>query len=134
MHTDAGIVGLGEPVLEGHCTSVEAVLREFEEYLIGKDPMLIEHHLQALYRGGFYRGGPLMLSAISAIAYILSLIPLKYFPASEVSVFNLLITVFGVVMSGIVLGESIFRLNYLIALVLIALGILAVNRKQGNGA
>ena len=76
----------------------------------------------------------LMLSAISAIAYILSLIPLKYFPASEVSVFNLLITVFGVVMSGIVLGESIFRLNYLIALVLIALGILAVNRKQGNGA
>ena len=67
MHTDTDIIGLGEPVLEGHCTSVEAVIREFEEYLIGKDPMQIEHHVQALYRGGFYRGGPLMLSAISGI-------------------------------------------------------------------
>lgn len=67
MYTDTDLVGLGEPVLEGHCTSVEAVVREFEEYLIGKDPMQIEHHVQALYRGGFYRGGPLMLSAISGI-------------------------------------------------------------------
>lgn len=67
MHTDCEIIGLGEPVLEGHCTSVEAVIREYEEYLIGKDPMQIEHHLQALYRGGFYRGGPLMMSAISGI-------------------------------------------------------------------
>lgn len=67
MYTDTDLVGLGEPVLEGHCTSVEAVVREFEDYLIGKDPMRIEHHVQALYRGGFYRGGPLMLSAISGI-------------------------------------------------------------------
>ncbi|MBR5295600.1 MAG: galactonate dehydratase [Clostridia bacterium] len=67
MHTDTDIYGLGEPVLEGHCNSVEAVLEEYSEYLIGKDPMQIEHHLQALYRGGFYRGGPLMLSAISGI-------------------------------------------------------------------
>lgn len=62
MYTDTDLVGLGEPVLEGHCTSVEAVVREFEDYLIGKDPMQIEHHVQALYRGG-----PLMLSAISGI-------------------------------------------------------------------
>ncbi len=67
MYTDTDIYGLGEPVLEGHCNAVEAVIREFEEYLIGKDPMQIEHHVQALYRGGFYRGGPLMLSAISGI-------------------------------------------------------------------
>ena len=67
MYTDTDLVGIGEPVLEGHCTSVEAVVREFEDYLIGKDPMQIEHHVQALYRGGFYRGGPLMLSAISGI-------------------------------------------------------------------
>ena len=71
----------------------------------------------------------LALSAISAVAYILSLIPLKHFPASEISVFNLLITVFGVVMSGIVLGENIFRYNYLISLLLISIGILAVNYK-----
>ena len=79
MHTDAGIIGLGEPVLEGHCNSVEAVLREFEEYLIGKDPMMIEHHLQALYRGGFYRGGPLMMSAISGIEQAMWDIKGKYY-------------------------------------------------------
>lgn len=67
MYTDTDIVGLGEPVLEGHNKSVEAVVREFEDYLIGKDPMQIEHHIQSLYKGGFYRGGPLMMSAISGI-------------------------------------------------------------------
>ena len=67
MYTDTDIIGLGEPVLEGHCNAVEAIIKEYEEYLIGKDPMQIEHHVQALYRGGFYRGGPIMLSAISGI-------------------------------------------------------------------
>lgn len=79
MHTDTDLYGLGEPVLEGHCTSVEAVIREFEEYLIGKDPMQIEHHVQALYRGGFYRGGPLMLSAISGIEQAMWDIKGKYY-------------------------------------------------------
>ncbi len=79
LHTDWGIVGLGEPVLEGHCTSVEAVLREFEDYLIGKDPLQIEHHVQVLYKGGFYRGGPLMLSAISGIEQALWDIKGKYY-------------------------------------------------------
>ncbi|MBE6584417.1 MAG: galactonate dehydratase [Ruminococcaceae bacterium] len=79
MHTDSGIVGLGEPVLEGHCNSVEAVIREFEEYLIGKDPMMIEHHVQALYRGGFYRGGPIMMSAISGIEQAMWDIKGKYY-------------------------------------------------------
>lgn len=81
MYTDTDIIGLGEPVLEGHCTSVEAVIKEFEEYLIGKDPMQIEHHLQALYRGGFYRGGPLMLSAISGIEQAMWDIKGKYYNA-----------------------------------------------------
>ncbi len=79
MYTDTDIVGLGEPVLEGHCTSVEAVVREFEDYLIGKDPREIEHHMQALYRGGFYRGGPLMLSAISGIEQAMWDIKGKYY-------------------------------------------------------
>ena len=79
MYTDKDIVGLGEPVLEGHCTSVEAVIKEFEEYLIGKDPMQIEHHVQALYKGGFYRGGPLMLSAISGIEQAMWDIKGKYY-------------------------------------------------------
>ena len=79
MHTDTDIYGLGEPILEGHATSVEAAVREFEEYLIGKDPMMIEHHLQALYRGSFYRGGPIMLSAISGIEQAMWDIKGKYY-------------------------------------------------------
>ena len=79
MYTDTDIYGLGEPVLEGHCNAVEAVIREYEEYLIGKDPMQIEHHVQALYRGGFYRGGPLMLSAISGIEQAMWDIKGKYY-------------------------------------------------------
>jgi len=72
------------------------------------------------------------LAAFAAFAYVLSLVPLKYFPASEVSVFNLLITVFGVVMSAIVLGEDIFRINYLVSLVLIVVGILLINYRKRN--
>lgn len=72
----------------------------------------------------------LMLIAISAIAYVLSLMPLKYFPASEVSSFNLLITVFGVVMSALILGEDIFRWNYLVSLLLISSGIVMINLKR----
>ena len=79
MHTNTDIFGLGEPILEGHTLAVEAVVKEFEEYLIGKDPMMIEHHLQALYRGGFYRGGPLMLSAISGIEQAMWDIKGKYY-------------------------------------------------------
>ena len=79
MHTDTDIFGLGEPILEGHTLAIEAVVKEYEEYLIGKDPMMIEHHLQAMYRGGFYRGGPLMLSAISGIEQAMWDIKGKYY-------------------------------------------------------
>lgn len=79
MYTDEGIVGLGEPILEGHTASVEMAVREFESYLIGKDPMQIEHHLQAMYRGGFYRGGPVMMSAISGIEQAMWDIKGKYY-------------------------------------------------------
>ena len=58
---------------------------------------------------------------------ILSLMPLKYFPASEISSFNLLITVFGVVMSALMLGENIFKWSYLISLLLISFGIIMIN-------
>lgn len=70
-----------------------------------------------------------LLVGISSIAYILSLMPLKYHPASETSSFQLLITVFGAAMSALLLGESIFRWNYLLALVLVSLGIYLVNKK-----
>ena len=67
MHTDEGIVGLGEAALEGRLQAVAATLREMEHYLIGQDPRRIEHHWQAIYRGQFYRGGPILCSALSGI-------------------------------------------------------------------
>ena len=74
----------------------------------------------------------LALVVIASVAYILSLAPLKYYPASELSSFNLLITIFGVIMSSAILGENIFRPNYLISLVLISFGILTINSRKGE--
>jgi len=67
MHTDEGLVGLGEPTVEGRARTVAAAVHEFEEYLIGQDPRRIEHHWQVMYRSTFYRGGPILVSAISGI-------------------------------------------------------------------
>ena len=50
VHTDAGIVGLGEPSLEGWAPSVQAAVQEMGDYLIGKDPRQPVHHWQSIYR------------------------------------------------------------------------------------
>ena len=67
IETDAGITGWGEPVIEGRSHSVAAAVEELSSYLIGKDPRRINDHWQTLYRGGFYRGGPILMSAIAGI-------------------------------------------------------------------
>ncbi len=67
VHTDEGIVGLGEPIVEGRARTVAMAVRELESNLIGQDPRHIERHWQTMYRGTFYRGGPVLLSAISGI-------------------------------------------------------------------
>src|SRR5690348_12392356 len=67
METDEGIVGWGEPVLEGKAHTVKAAVEQLSEYLIGRDPLNIEDHWQAMYRGGFYRGGGVLMSAIAGI-------------------------------------------------------------------
>lgn len=67
IETDEGISGWGEPVLEGRAQSVAAVVDELSDYLIGKDPFLIEDHWTVLYRAGFYRGGGLHMSALAGI-------------------------------------------------------------------
>ncbi|WP_099159266.1 galactonate dehydratase [Virgibacillus ndiopensis] len=67
IETDEGLNGLGEPIIEGRTHSVAACVTELMDYLIGKDPRKIEDHFQVLYRGGFYRGGPILMSAISGI-------------------------------------------------------------------
>ncbi|MFS0725301.1 galactonate dehydratase [Paenibacillus sp. 1P07SE] len=65
--TDDGLVGWGEPVVEGRADTVRAAVEELSEYLIGRDAGHIEDLWQVLYRGGFYRGGPILTSAISGI-------------------------------------------------------------------
>ena len=67
IETDVGITGWGEPVIEGRSDSVAAAVEELSSYLLGKDPMRINDHWQTLYRGGFYRGGPILMSAIAGI-------------------------------------------------------------------
>jgi galactonate dehydratase len=65
--TDDGLTGWGEPVIEGKAATVAAAVREMEEYLIGRNSNDIEDIWQVLYRGGFYRGGPILMSAIAGI-------------------------------------------------------------------
>jgi galactonate dehydratase len=67
MSTDEGITGWGEPIVEGRAETVRAAVEELSGYLIGKNPFRIEDHFQVLYRGGFYRGGPVLTSALSGI-------------------------------------------------------------------
>lgn len=65
--TDTGLEGWGEPVIEGKADTVKAAVEEMANGLIGKDPRQIGDIWQVLYRGGFYRGGPILMSAISGI-------------------------------------------------------------------
>ncbi|MGN8160190.1 galactonate dehydratase [Salinisphaera sp. RV14] len=67
ISTDEGIVGWGEPVVEGRAAAVAAMVDELSDYLIGADPRRIEDHWTVLYRGGFYRGGPIHMSALAGI-------------------------------------------------------------------
>jgi len=67
IHTDAGIVGLGEPITEGRARTCAMAVEEASHYLIGKDPRNVIHHWQAIYRHAFYRGGPILTSALSGI-------------------------------------------------------------------
>lgn len=81
IETDEGITGWGEPVIEGKAATVKAAVDELMEYLIGKDPMPIEDHWNVMYRAGFYRGGPILMSAIAGIDQALWDIKGKFYNA-----------------------------------------------------
>ena len=81
IETDDGLVGWGEPVIEGKAATVRMAVDELMENLMGKDPMNIEDHWNVMYRGGFYRGGPILMSAIAGIDQALWDIKGKYFNA-----------------------------------------------------
>jgi len=71
MHTDEGLVGLGEPILEGRALTVAQAVAELEPYLLDKDPTRVVHHWQAMYKHAFYRGGPILTSALSGVEHAL---------------------------------------------------------------
>jgi galactonate dehydratase len=67
IETDEGVTGWGEPVVEGRAHSVAAAVEELADYLVGRDPRNVEDLWTVMYRGGFYRGGPIHMSAIAGI-------------------------------------------------------------------
>ncbi|RAV04148.1 galactonate dehydratase [Paenibacillus sp. YN15] len=81
IETDEGIAGWGEPVVEGKAHTVETAVGEMMDALMGKNPLNIEDHWQVMYRGGFYRGGPILMSAIAGIDQALWDIKGKYHQA-----------------------------------------------------
>lgn len=71
IHTDEGLVGLGEPIVEGRALTVATAVAELEPYLVGQDPTRVMHHWQAMYKHAFYRGGPVLTSALSGVEHAL---------------------------------------------------------------
>jgi galactonate dehydratase len=67
LETNAGVVGWGEATLEGKAGAVIACVNDFRDFLIGSDPIQVEHHWQSMYVHSFYRAGPVMGSAIAGI-------------------------------------------------------------------
>ncbi|WP_082233215.1 galactonate dehydratase [Halobacillus massiliensis] len=81
IETTEGITGWGEPVVEGRAHTVKAAVEELMEGLIGEDPLRIEDHWNMMYRSGFYRGGPILMSALSGIDQALWDIKGKFYNA-----------------------------------------------------
>ncbi len=71
VETSDGVVGWGEPVVEGRAEVVRTAIDVLSEYLIGQDPLQIERHWQILTKGGFYRGGPVLSSAVAGLDHAL---------------------------------------------------------------
>ena len=79
ISTDEGLSGWGEPILEGHASTVAAAVHEIGGCLIGQDPRRIEDIWQQLYRGRFYRGGAILLSAMAGVDQALWDLKGKYY-------------------------------------------------------
>jgi galactonate dehydratase len=67
VETEDGAVGWGEPSLEGHAEAVDGALEALKDRFIGHDANRIEDIWQIAYRGGFYRGGPVLMSALAGL-------------------------------------------------------------------
>ncbi len=67
VYTDSGITGVGEATLEYKEKALLGALEHIKEYLVGKDPLQIEKHFHDIYRDAYWRGGPVLMSALSAV-------------------------------------------------------------------
>ena len=67
LETNQGVVGWGEATLEGKASAAMACVMDLKDHILGSDPMQVEHLWQLMYIGSFYRGGPVLGSAISGI-------------------------------------------------------------------
>jgi galactonate dehydratase len=81
VETDSGIVGWGEATCEGRSETVRAAIDQLAELLIGRDALRIEDHWQVLTKGSFYRGGPILASAVAGLDQALWDIAGKHFGA-----------------------------------------------------
>ncbi len=71
IETDTGLAGWGEATLEGNTPAVAGAVDQLMAMITGEDPRRIEHLWQRMYRGNFYRGGPVLCTAISGIEHAL---------------------------------------------------------------
>jgi galactonate dehydratase len=78
VHTDEGITGLGESGTWGYLEASEKVIEKFGRYLVGRDPLRMEHHWQYMYRSSHFRGAAIM-GALSALDIALWDIAGKHF-------------------------------------------------------
>ncbi len=67
VETDEGLYGLGEAGVRRRGAAIAEVIRSFSPEVIGQDPFRIEHLWQMMFRGGFFPGGVLQSSAVSAV-------------------------------------------------------------------
>jgi galactonate dehydratase len=67
VSTDSGISGWGEGGLEGYADVTATATDALADYLVGRDPRRIEDHWQRMSKGGFYRGGPVLSSAVAGL-------------------------------------------------------------------
>lgn len=80
IFTDNGLEGIGQSACWGYLEATDAVVKKFTEYLVGKDPLQIEHHWQYMFRMGPFRGS-VVSGAVSAVDIALWDIKGKFFEA-----------------------------------------------------
>ncbi|EFW94041.1 galactonate dehydratase [Haladaptatus paucihalophilus DX253] len=82
LETSNGLVGWGEPTIQGRLETVQTAVDELvSAYLLGEDPLEVERHWRTMYQGGYYRGGPILMSALAGIDHALWDIKGKHYGA-----------------------------------------------------